>query len=128
MVVWGILTLPDQQLLIQEMFLMKNNRKTVQEKLPQVLPVHFEFSDAAAHSVAIAGTFNEWQPNSTPMIALRSGRWIKNLVLPPGTYEYCLVVDGKWMTDTRAKEAAPNPYGGLNSVVKVGNPMQRQVV
>jgi 1,4-alpha-glucan branching enzyme len=107
---------------------MKKFRKTVLEKLPQVLPVHFEFSDATAHAVAIAGTFNEWKPNSTPMNALGSGRWFKNLVLPPGTYEYCLVVDGVWMPDKRATETAPNPYGGLNSVVKVGNPMQPQVV
>jgi hypothetical protein len=54
---------------------MKKFRKTVLEKLPQVLPVHFEFSDATAHAVAIAGTFNEWKPNSTPMNALGSGRW-----------------------------------------------------
>ena len=107
---------------------MKKNRKTVLENLPRVLPVYFELSNPAAQAVAIAGTFNQWHPNSTPMVYLGSGRWIKNLVLPPGTYAYCLVVDGQWLPDERAKETVPNPYGGLASVVRVGNPMQPQIV
>jgi hypothetical protein len=39
--------------------------------------------------------------------------------LAPGTYEYCLVVDGQWMPDPLAKETVPNPFGGRNSVLKV---------
>ena len=41
--------------------------------------VHFEFTSPNAESVAIAGTFNDWQPNVTPMIALGRGRWVKDL-------------------------------------------------
>ena len=40
----------------------------------------------------------------------RSGAW---------TYEYCLVVDGRWMPDPQARETVPNPFGGRNSVLKV---------
>ena len=43
--------------------------------------IHFEFTSPTAESVAIAGTFNEWQPNATPMIALGQGRWAKDLAL-----------------------------------------------
>ena len=39
--------------------------------------------------------------------------------LTPGTYEYCLVVDGQWMPDPSASETVPNPFGGRNSVLKV---------
>jgi hypothetical protein len=39
--------------------------------------------------------------------------------LAPGTYEYCLVVDGQWMPDPLARETVPNPFGGRNSVLKV---------
>ena len=46
------------------------------------------------------------------MVSLGDGRWAKELVLPPGVYEYRLVVDGEWMPDPRASETAPNPYGG----------------
>lgn len=83
--------------------------------------IHFEFASPTAESVAIAGSFNDWQPNATPMIALGQGRWAKDLALPPGDYEYCLVVDGQWTPDPQATETAPNPFGGVNSVRKVGN-------
>ena len=49
------------------------------------------------------------------------GRWLKETELPPVTYEYCLVVDGQWMPDPLAKETVPNPYGGVNSVLKVAS-------
>jgi 1,4-alpha-glucan branching enzyme len=82
---------------------------------------HFEFTSPTAESVYIAGTFNEWQAKVTPMVALERGRWAKDLILPPGIYEYRLVVDGQWMPDPQATEAAPNPFGGVNSVRRVGN-------
>jgi 1,4-alpha-glucan branching enzyme len=84
----------------------------------EVKRIHFEFTSSAAESVAIAGSFNDWQPNATPMIALGQGRWAKDLALPPGEYEYCLVVDGEWIADPLAKESVPNPFGGVNSVLK----------
>ena len=44
---------------------------------------------------------------------------MKETVLPPGTYEYCLVVDGHWIADPLAVETVPNPFGGRNSLLKV---------
>jgi 1,4-alpha-glucan branching enzyme len=82
-------------------------------------PVRFEFFDPAATAVAIAGTFNEWQPTAKPMHPVGSRHWLKETVLPPGTYEYCLVVDGQWRPDPAARESVPNPYGGRNSILKV---------
>ena len=82
--------------------------------------IHFEFTSPTAGSVAIAGSFNDWLPNATPMIALGQGRWAKDLALPPGDYEYCLVVDGQWTPDPLATETAPNPFGGVNSIRQVG--------
>jgi len=82
-----------------------------------------EFIDPVAESVCIAGTFNDWRPGATPMIHIGAGRWVKDLALPPGVYEYCLVVDGcKWAPDPRASETVPNPFGGVNSVLKVALP------
>jgi len=83
--------------------------------------IHFEFTSPTAESVAIAGTFNKWKPNASPMIDLGEGRWAKDLALPPGDYEYCLVVDGEWTPDPQVAETVPNPFGGVNSVRKVGN-------
>lgn len=81
--------------------------------------VHIEFSYPAAATVAIAGTFNDWRPEATPMISTGEGRWLKDLVLPSGRYEYLFVVDGKWVTDPFAPATVPNPFGGMNSVITV---------
>jgi 1,4-alpha-glucan branching enzyme len=81
--------------------------------------VRLEFMNPAARSVSIAGTFNNWSPGATEMLPVGEGRWLKVLVLDPGVYEYRLVVDGEWMPDPRASETAPNPFGEMNSVLKV---------
>ena len=86
---------------------------------PKTQLVRIEFEHQGASNVCIAGTFNDWHPSVTEMIALENGRWAKELTLPPGTYEYRLVVDGEWMADPHAPESAPNPYGGVNSVLRV---------
>jgi 1,4-alpha-glucan branching enzyme len=87
---------------------------------PQLEPVHFEFTHPTASTVCIAGTFNDWQPEAKPMHPVGDGRWLKETVLPAGTYEYRLVVDGQWIADPLAKETVPNPFGGVNSLLKVG--------
>ena len=51
-----------------------------------------------------------------------NGHWLKETTLAPGTYEYCLVVDGQWMPDPLARETVPNPFGGRNSILKVARP------
>lgn len=101
-----------------------SNSKQTRQAIPPLHSgthtVHIEFSDSVAESVAIAGTFNDWRPEATPMVAVGAGRWVKDLTLPPGSYEYCLVVDGgKWLPDPQARELIPNPFGGRNSVLKV---------
>ena len=83
--------------------------------------IRFEFTHPSAVTVCIAGTFNNWRPESNAMLPLGRGRWLKEWPLPAGAYEYCLVVDGKWMPDPLAKETVPNPFGGLNSVLEVAN-------
>ena len=81
--------------------------------------VHVEFSHPTATAVGIAGTFNDWRPEATPMVDMGQGRWLKELVLPAGTYEYLFVADGQWLADPLAQATAPNPFGGVNSVVTV---------
>jgi len=86
---------------------------------PQLEPVRFEFIHPTATTVGIAGTFNDWHADAKPMHPVGGGRWLKETVLPPGTYEYCLVVDGCWIPDPLARETIPNPYGGRNSLLRV---------
>jgi len=69
--------------------------------------------------VNVAGSFNDWRPEATPMVSLGGGSWMKELTLPPGVYEYRFVVDSEWMPDPQAAETTPNPFGGVNSVIRV---------
>jgi hypothetical protein len=86
--------------------------------------VRIEFVHPTATSVAIAGSFNDWRPGATPMVGLGDGRWRKEIVLPCGRHEYLLVVDGQWTRDPSASEAVSNPYGGVNSILRVPHPTE----
>jgi 1,4-alpha-glucan branching enzyme len=86
---------------------------------PQRMPVHFEFKDSKARTVCLAGTFNNWQPDSKTLHSSDVGHWWKDTTLVPGTYEYCFVVDGQWIPDPLVRETVPNPFGGRNSVLRV---------
>ncbi len=96
-----------------------NNPDPAKSAGRQLEPVCFEFTHPTATTVCVAGTFNDWQPEAKPMHPVGEGRWLKETVLPAGTYEYCLVVDGHWIPDPRAKETTPNPFGGRNSLLTV---------
>jgi len=97
----------------------KNHTNHQPDNARHSTPVHIEFNHVTATKVSIAGTFNDWRPEASPMVPLGEGRWLKELVLPPGVYEYRLVVDGAWMPDPRSSETALNPFGESNSVLKV---------
>ena len=84
--------------------------------------VCLELTRPDAQEVSIAGSFNDWHPNVTPMIRLRDGRWAKELSLAPGRYEYRFVVDGRWVDDPAATELIPNPFGTPNAVLVVAAP------
>src|SRR6266576_1502920 len=101
---------------------MKNNKKRKTNGNGQVSQsVRVEFNHPTAISVAIAGTFNDWRPEASQMVAAGDGRWLKELVLPPGTYEYLLVADGNWLPDPSAKRTVPNAFGGVNSIFDIPN-------
>jgi len=80
-------------------------------------PVHLEVTHPAARRVCIAGSFNDWQ--AAEMIRLGGDKWAIDLALPPGSYEYRLVVDGHWMADPNATHTVPNPFGEPNSLLVV---------
>jgi chromosome partitioning protein len=73
-----------------------------------------------AHSVQIAGDFNNWQPSKSPLQKVgKSGVWQTKIKLPAGKYRYRLVVDGQWQQDPYNETTESNPFGGFNSVVEV---------
>lgn len=70
--------------------------------------------------VGVAGDFNQWTPERTPMRDVGGGVLECVAFMPPGsTSQYRLVVDGHWIADPFNACTAPNPFGGTNSVVAV---------
>ncbi len=86
---------------------------------PPLMAVRFEFTHPTAKTVCVAGSFNNWKPEAKTLHSSGVGNWWKETRLAPGNYEYCLVVDGKWMPDPLARESVANPFGGRNSILKV---------
>jgi 1,4-alpha-glucan branching enzyme len=99
---------------------MKSKRKSQNGHVnsSELVPVRFEFAHPTAATVCVAGSFNQWKPART-LHPKGRGRWSTETELPPGTYEYCLIVDGQWMPDPQAPATVPNPFGGRNSILEV---------
>ncbi|RMH54528.1 MAG: hypothetical protein D6679_13460, partial [Candidatus Hydrogenedentota bacterium] len=76
---------------------------------------------AGARSVSVAGSFNNWDMNATPMSdADGDGVWEAEVNLAPGEYQYKYVVNGTdWVVDPDNPAKADDGYGGQNSVAKV---------
>ena len=73
-----------------------------------------------AKRVQIAGDFNNWSPDSTPMVKNgHPGKWTMSLPLRPGRYRYRFIVDGQWVTDPHNKYVEANQFGELNNIVEV---------
>lgn len=74
-----------------------------------------------ARSVAVVGSFNDWRPGSIPLEDRdHDGVWRAAVVLPTGTHEYMLVVDGeRWVPDPLAGRYVEDDFGRENSVLIV---------
>lgn len=79
--------------------------------------VRFEFVPGNGEKrVLLAGSFNQWR--ARPM-QKRNGKFIAIEDLPPGEYEYKLIVDGQWKVDPDNALSVPNQFGDLNSLLVV---------
>src|SRR4051794_18268587 len=79
-----------------------NGAKAVRKTAPNGISLEFVKPDAK--QVCVAGSFNEWKPETTPLIKMGNGRWVGNLAVKPGRHEYLFVVDGQWLPDPNARE------------------------
>jgi 1,4-alpha-glucan branching enzyme len=81
--------------------------------------ISLELVKSEAKEVYVAGSFNGWVPQKSPLSPAGNGRWVGDLSIGPGRYEYLFVVDGQWLPDPKARETVDNPFGGKNSVLLV---------
>ncbi len=78
---------------------------------------------AHAESVNIAGSFNGWNPSTTPMTDLGDGAYTTYLKLDGGLHQYKFVVNGDiWMQDPNADPElrVDDGHQGFNSGIFVG--------
>lgn len=82
-----------------------------------------------AKQISIAGDFNNWNPDATPLkYDDRMGVWQACVPMPPGRYCYRIVVDGRWVQDPYNNYVESNPYGELNNVVEIEDQEPSQAV
>jgi 1,4-alpha-glucan branching enzyme len=81
--------------------------------------VTFLYEAPAAQTVLLAGDFTGWQQAPVSLKKDKSGIWKKSISLPPGRYEYRLLVDGEWRDDPQCFTRQPNQFGGQNCVCVV---------
>lgn len=79
----------------------------------------FTVSAEDAHSVCLAGDFNQWRVCEAPLERVEGDTWSIAVELPPGRHEYMFVIDGKWVTDPNAIGHVKDDFGNTNAVVVV---------
>ena len=81
--------------------------------------VTFSLENADANEVFLIGDFNKWNPKSHPMKSDENGAWVRNVIIPPGEYEYKFIVDGQWKEDPQNEQLSLNCYGTYNNIINV---------
>ncbi len=72
-----------------------------------------------ARQVILTGEFTKWSRTGVAMVKGADGLWRVSFSIPPGRYQYRLLVDGQWSDHAEAKERIPNPFGTENCLLIV---------
>ncbi|HXI59907.1 MAG TPA: glycogen-binding domain-containing protein [Polyangia bacterium] len=87
---------------------------------PAKVLVRFSYKPAGARRVAVAGSFNNWDPADIFLTSVNGGDLFTGTVaLPAGEQEYMFVVDGNFVTDPNADEYRLDEFGGQNAVLRL---------
>jgi hypothetical protein len=110
----------------------KSPGTTVSEPVPEETPsparangrsprgtVVFRFEASAADRVKLVADFTGWEKQPLDLRRDEDGTWQIAVELPPGQYSYRFLVDNEWRDDPRCPDYEPNPFGGLNAVLRI---------
>ncbi len=78
-------------------------------ELPDIRFVEFALVAPTAKAVALAASFNGFDPAALRLSREADGTWRTLVPLSPGSYEYAFEVDGRWTPDPAA--GAPTRRG-----------------
>lgn len=82
--------------------------------------IEFSYDDQYAGSVSLAGDFNSWSMNATPLTMGEDGVWRVVYDLGPGSYEYKFVVNGsEWIADP-GNPVVVGDYGNSGLTIDAG--------
>jgi len=81
--------------------------------------VTFSFESSDAKEVILMGDFNHWNSKKHPMKSNGNGMWKKSVMIPPGRYEYKLLVDRQWEEDPQNDQTCLNGFGTYNNVLNL---------
>ena len=102
---------------------MKTN---IAEINAETKPIEFSCYASEAQAVFVAGTFNDWLPEATPLTRQWGGRWQITLPLPLGHHEFKYIVDGQWCCEpgcdheySGCPNCCANEFGTMNRVLEV---------
>lgn len=92
---------------------------------PKMKSTEFSCDAPDASAVFLAGTFNDWKTDATPLTKDENGSWQGKLDLPVGRHEFKFFVDGQWCCEPNCDASAecpkcvPNTFGTMNRFVDV---------
>jgi 1,4-alpha-glucan branching enzyme len=104
--------------------------KTARERLRAVYGVRCTRQGVAfvqpaepEQKIFVAGDFNHWSPSATRLhYDGQIGVAYTIVPIPPGRYQYRLIIDGAWQADPYNNQQQHNDYGEPNSVLVVPPP------
>ncbi len=98
---------------------MQQKKKRIEPAKIASKEVSFEFYAPLSEQVAVAGTFNGWNPMEGKLQRMENGFWKGTFNIAPGRYEYRFWVDGHWENDQKPVEKVLNAFGGENCILEV---------
>ncbi len=101
---------------------LETPERAAQPTAPATVLVRFEFRAPEARSVSLAGSFNDWNGETTPLVKNRTTSvWSVTVPLAPGEHQYLFMIDAEqWVPDPRAHAQVDDGFGQKNSVLTVG--------
>ncbi len=114
----GVLTLIEKE--PEQVRPMDSGARALLGSRPTARGVLFVLPLALGERVFVAGDFNGWQAGRHELRRNpERGVFELEIPLPPGEYQYRLVIDGRWGVDPYASRCTLNSQGEPNSVVCV---------
>jgi 1,4-alpha-glucan branching enzyme len=87
-------------------------------KSKPVCKVTFILQAKEANNVAVVGSFNNWNAESTPLKKLKNGSFKGTVDLKAAnSYEFRYLVDGAYLNDAQADSFVWNDYAGAENSV-----------